>query len=446
MNNKIFDVIGIGFGSAGIALAAVMEDNVEAQGSHGLGNVLFLEQAPKAAWQPGMLLRETDIQHHYFRDFATPRNPRSRFTFANYIKEKGRIFDFGELVFGVSGGAVSRIEWNDYVTWVANQLSSYVQYSTEVYKIIPILENNEVRKLQVETNRGTYTTRTLIVCQGRKANIPTLFQEYLSLQVFHSVNFLPAIKQLDKSKRFEIAVIGSGQSAAEILVHLHSEFPNAKMHVIQRSIGFQQIDLCQFSNELFHDKEVDEFYNLSSQKRRELVQEARRANYSAIDQEIANTLYRKYYEDMVEGEERFIFYKKSNITSVKKIGDKYICSIENKYSGQLCEVISDVVILCTGFSEEIFPQILEPLSQFFVQEDIEEKRMPIITREYRCVTTPNCHSLIYFSGITERTHGLSDSTSFSMMALKAERIYQSLKLDRQLLESPYINEVNQVVS
>jgi lysine/ornithine N-monooxygenase len=37
---------------------------------------------------------------------------------------------------------------------------------------------------------------------------------------------------------------------------------------------------------------------------------------------------------------------------------------------------------------------------------------------------------LYLNGLCERTHGMSDSTSFSMMALKSERIFQGWLKDR----------------
>ena len=67
--------------------------------------VRFLERNDRVVWQGGLLLPNCNIRHHHFRDLATPRNPRSRFTFANYLKENARLFPFCLL-----SGGVSRIE------------------------------------------------------------------------------------------------------------------------------------------------------------------------------------------------------------------------------------------------------------------------------------------------------------------------------------------------
>ena len=58
---------------------------------------LFLESKPKAVWHPGMLIEDSLIQISVLKDLATIRNPQSRFTFLNYLKVKGRLFEFLNL-------------------------------------------------------------------------------------------------------------------------------------------------------------------------------------------------------------------------------------------------------------------------------------------------------------------------------------------------------------
>ncbi|MDH8533224.1 SidA/IucD/PvdA family monooxygenase, partial [Klebsiella pneumoniae] len=66
-----------------------------------------------------------------------PRDPRSRFTFACYLKETGRLFQFGHL-----GGRVSRVEWNDYVIWTARHCDQMVRYGLAVRSIAPMAIRN----------------------------------------------------------------------------------------------------------------------------------------------------------------------------------------------------------------------------------------------------------------------------------------------------------------
>ena len=57
------------------------------------------------AWQGGLLLPGTNINHSHYRDLATPRDPGSRFTFARGLKDTGRLYEYYAW-----SGAVGRIE------------------------------------------------------------------------------------------------------------------------------------------------------------------------------------------------------------------------------------------------------------------------------------------------------------------------------------------------
>jgi hypothetical protein len=106
---EIHDVIGVGSGPANLALAVCLEEEAE-EGRRDLSR-LFLEIKPRAVWHPGMLLEDSLIQISVLKDLATIRNPRSRFTFLNDLKSRGRLFEFLNL----RDLFPTRIEFNDYL-------------------------------------------------------------------------------------------------------------------------------------------------------------------------------------------------------------------------------------------------------------------------------------------------------------------------------------------
>lgn len=197
MRDCLYDLICVGFGPAGIALATAIEDWVEARGTARPRGIRFLERAGATTWHGNLLLPGTVINHHYLRDLATPRNPRSRFTFPNYLKEVGRLFDLGHL-----DGNVGRLEWSSYISWVANQLSYYVQYNQDVEDIRPVTNSATVKHLRVVTKGGCYLTRNLVLAAGAKPRVPLLYRPYLGDKCFHTNEFLEKISPLDKKKLF----------------------------------------------------------------------------------------------------------------------------------------------------------------------------------------------------------------------------------------------------
>src|SRR6266480_2129500 len=118
----VYDVVCVGFGPANIALAIALEELWPA------AQAKFLEREPGPCWQPGMLLDGTDIQNDPIRDLVTPRNPRSRYTFINYLHEEGRLFRHLNL----PGHFPLRKEYARYIQWVAEQVPVDVDYGQDV--------------------------------------------------------------------------------------------------------------------------------------------------------------------------------------------------------------------------------------------------------------------------------------------------------------------------
>src|SRR5215208_8142900 len=139
----VYDILGVGFGPANLALAICLEEEAE-EGRRDLKR-LFLEIKPRAVWHPGMLLEDSLIQISVLKDLATVRNPRSRFTFLNYLKTQGRLFEFLNL----RDLFPTRIEFNDYLRWVAGELEQRVRYGREVLAVEPVEGDGEVRLLRV---------------------------------------------------------------------------------------------------------------------------------------------------------------------------------------------------------------------------------------------------------------------------------------------------------
>mgnify|MGYP002040665849 FL=1 len=126
---QVYDVIGIGFGPANIALAIAMEEMEFA------GTRLFLERHASTQWQPEMMLSGSDIQNHPSRDLVTPRNPRSRYTFTNFLFENDRLFE--HLNLGLEFPL--RSEFAEYVRWVAGFFARDVAYNQSVSQILSLI-------------------------------------------------------------------------------------------------------------------------------------------------------------------------------------------------------------------------------------------------------------------------------------------------------------------
>ncbi|MBR1218510.1 SidA/IucD/PvdA family monooxygenase [Bradyrhizobium sp. U87765 SZCCT0131] len=413
----VLDLLCAGFGPAGISLAAALADWQEAGGVDHAPHVRFLERNAGPAWQPGLLVRGTDINHNFLRDFATPRDPRSRFTFVNYLKQSGRLYHFGHL-----GGRVARTDWDAYVRWTAGLLADYVSYSQTVESVTAYPSPDNPDLLLVKTQNASYLTRAMVFATGPTARVPELFRPHVGERVFHSAQFLQKIAAFDRDNDLTFTVVGSGQSAGEVVLHLYDRFANANFLSLQRGLAFPLVDVGHFSNEVYFPEEVEYFHALPPEARRQVVSDFHKTNYSAVDTDVSQALYWRVYEDKVLGTPRVRMVPRKRPVALEAANGRFRLDVEDVYTREVETLTTDVVILCTGYDEALFPRLLEPLRPHIVTDSLGG---PEIGFDYRVQTAPGFRPLIYINGISERTHGASDSLSLSMSALKAERILSS---------------------
>ncbi|EAQ85528.1 hypothetical protein CHGG_09542 [Chaetomium globosum CBS 148.51] len=88
--NSELDLVCVGFGPASVAIAVALHDSMEAGKMAQAPKVLFLEKQPQFAWHAGMLLPGAKMQISFVKDLASLRDPRSNFTFLNYLHKNNR--------------------------------------------------------------------------------------------------------------------------------------------------------------------------------------------------------------------------------------------------------------------------------------------------------------------------------------------------------------------
>ena len=224
-----FDLVCVGFGPASLAIAVALHDRgVKAR-------VLFIERQRSFKWHAGMLLPNARMQISFLKDLATLRDPRSKFTFINYLKSKNRLVAFTNL----STFLPLREEYNDYLTWCASHFEQHVRYGQETISVSPMknrqgpIQSWRVVSQSVNTNdRSFVTARHVVVAVGGKPKIPRGLSDYgLDSRIVHSSAYSTAVPTIlaDTEKAHDLAVIGGGQSSAEIFNDLQGRYPNARI-------------------------------------------------------------------------------------------------------------------------------------------------------------------------------------------------------------------------
>jgi L-ornithine N5-oxygenase len=420
-DQHVYDVIGIGFGPANIALAIALEELGFS------GSRLFLERQDGTRWQPEMMLAGSDIQNHPSRDLVTPRNPRSRYTFTNFLFENNRLFE--HLNLGLEFPL--RSEFAEYLRWVAGFFSREVAYNQTV---VAVSYDPASSLYRIVTEAGSqFLARALVVAPGRTPVIPAAFADCAPERVFHLTQYLTRLAQLDAQGELKrVAVVGGSQSAIEIILHLRHRYPALEIINIQRGYGFRLKDTSQFSEHVYFPEFVDQYYNSSPAAKKNINRHLHYTNYSAADADVISELYVGMYEDKLQGKERVTIKNLSEIQACLPTAEGHTVVLHSVQE-QAVEHIQglDAIVLATGFrnlgtgaQDEPFPAILQGVAAHL---ECSADGVIRIGRDYRLEPRKG-HDMpaLYLNGLCESSHGYGDAGSFSLLSLRARDIFNSL--------------------
>jgi L-ornithine N5-oxygenase len=429
---KVYDVLGIGFGPSNLAVAAAIVE--EASEPDGALTSLFLERKPSYAWHPGMLIEGAQVQLSFLKDLVTLRNPQSRFSFLCYLKSKGRLDKFANL----RNFYPTRIEFNDYYCWVAQQLSSQVRYGRQVESVTPAAtEGGRVELLRVRARDGEggaeeYLCRNLIVATGGVPALPRGVELPAIDGVFHSHQFLDRVKTLypDPCGTYRFVVVGSGQSAAEIFQYLMTNYPEAQVTAALRRFAYKPADDSDFVNEIFFPQMVTFLYGLPETRRRSILREHNDTNYSAVDLDLIKAIYQALYERLIVDDRRVTVQPFLELREVRQAPSGVVAEFWSTAHERPELLEADGVVLATGYVREKRHPLLRELDPYLVPDGGSGYK---VTRDYRLETRSGFAPQVFLQGFCEDTHGLSD-TLLSILPVRSFEILQALLDNRARTE------------
>lgn len=348
---EIYDLLGIGYGPAHLALSIALRESTEANEANFKSH--FLEKRGHFAWHPALLLPGSQLQVSPLKDLVTLRDPTSTYSFYNYLHSHGRLARY----INKEQGVPSRREWTSYLAWAARRMNDAVSYGQDVVSIEPLTLASAApdAKQDVLTVRPasgeeaealclyrvrcrdeatgqviTRYARNLSVAVGGVPKLPPAFEAAWAEQqhaasgsiarIVHSGFYLPSLTKLepelhkiaslrrlesasaggaplDDASRLRLAVIGAGQSSTEMLMNLHSRFPAAIVTMIFRASALVPSDDTGFINSAAFDPErTDEFWQANETQRRKWLQEFKRTNYSVVRTDLLNELHDTMYD------------------------------------------------------------------------------------------------------------------------------------------------------
>ncbi|MFD0801907.1 lysine N(6)-hydroxylase/L-ornithine N(5)-oxygenase family protein [Streptomonospora algeriensis] len=420
------DLVGIGFGPSNVALAIGLREQRERAAADPATPPLsgvFLERQAEFGWHRGMLLDDATMQVSFLKDLVTTRNPASDFGFLSYLHAAGRLHDFinHKTLFPL------RTEFHDYLSWCAERVGDQVRYGAEAMGVEAVRdEGGRIAQLDVVARTGDGSLRR---CRGRNVVFaPGLTPRLpegarLSERVWHNEYLLHRLESLGgDADPGSFIVVGAGQSAAECVEHLYRRFPRARVHAVFSRYGYSPSDDSPFANRIFDPEAVDEFYGAPAETKAEIMGYHRNTNYSVVDPDLIDTLYRAAYQDKVKGTERLRMHNTSRVADVHEGPGGVTATVEDLASGKHTAVEADYLVYATGYTAADPRTLLGEVAEHVVTD---ARGRPAVERDYRLATSDEVTCGIYLQGGTEHTHGISSSL-LSNVAVRVGEILDAI--------------------
>jgi lysine/ornithine N-monooxygenase len=416
----MLDYIGIGVGPSNIAVAvAAAEQPIPLRG-------LFFEAKPEVQWHPGMILDGSRMQVSFLKDLVTLRDPSSRFTFLQYLKSKGRLERFVNL----RQFYPTRVEYQDYLRWVAGAFADQMRYSSAVRNVGIVADEQSPRQFNfvvtvehlVTGEVRSYRARNVLHAAGGRPNLRGLGTRRSS-RIMHSSDFLMRFPEHfpDRNGKYRVVVAGGGQSAGEIVEHLHGKYPSSLITIVIPHGSIRPSDNSHFVNETFFAAATDRFYGAGDAERAHMLREARNTNYGVMDADLIRSLYSSMYLDEVKGSKRIEILEHHRVQGAEDLDGTVRVTLADG-AGRSERRVCDAFVMATGYHREFDRELFAEIVPHVV---FTESGRPALSRTYEVSLTVDMAGSLYVQGCGEASHGIGDSL-LSLLPFRSEEIVQSM--------------------
>lgn len=435
--DEVHDLVCVGFGPASLSVAVALHDSFEYAHDHAplamRPKVVFLESQESFAWHAGMQIPGAKMQISFLKDLATQRNPRSHFTFINYLFQNKRLNQFSNL----STFLPRRAEYEDYMRWAAEHFSDVVSYGQAVTSVTPNSSGKAAHGFTVTSHdvqtgeTSILRTKHVLIAVGGRPKIPVSLPQD-NPRMIHSSKYqrFIGLTDLDFSAPVRIAVIGGGQSAAEIFSDLPTRFPNSRSYLMIKGTALRPSDDSPFVNEVFDPERVDDIYATAPDRRRELLLADKATNYGVVRLELLEHLYEELYtQRILYGNDESIWPRRilhnRYVTAATDNGQGLTLAVQDTESGRSVEDLHvDLVFVASGYQRDMHEEILRDCRGLLPQSNDKfevERDYSVRFGEGKVAKDAG----VWLQGCNEQTHGLSD-TLLSILAVRGGEIVESI--------------------
>lgn len=361
MSNQIYDVIGVGIGPFNLGLAALIEPLEDVNG-------LFFEQTEQLQWHPGMLIKGTNLQVPFLADLVTFADPTSNYSFVNYLHKQNRLYPF----FFFQELQAPREEYNEYLQWVADQLN-HLRFGEKVVDVEEKREEDErFFTVNVRNRDGEevyYNTKHIVMGTGSKPLVLKGMEDLPEDDVVHTSRYLYKKEELVKGEK--ITVIGSGQSAAEIVEDLLVEQGHYGFEItwLTRSPGLFQLDTAKLPQEFFSPDYVTYFHSLTYEQRKDTLSDLDSLQNGVDPSTLSNIYNWLYHRSIGSKENKVTIQPLTEVSGIQQAEEGYTLECHQWQADETFSYSTDKVVLATGYKPNIPAWFTKRFAKDVIYED-----------------------------------------------------------------------------
>ncbi|MFD6517051.1 lysine N(6)-hydroxylase/L-ornithine N(5)-oxygenase family protein [Rhodococcus sp. NPDC060176] len=412
------DLLGVGVGPFNLSLAA-LADGLDL-------TTQFVDRKQEFSWHPGMLIGGSKLQVPFLADLVTMVCPTSRWSYLNYLSEHQRLFQF----FFSERFEVPRREYSHYLEWVSSELES-CRFGCEVVDISWV-GAEEAFVANVRYSDGgvdTVVAKNIVLGIGSRPVATPQKNDAASPEgeslIFHSGEYLEKRSELLSCER--VAVIGGGQSGAEIVLDLIRaqdwEGRLASRPIwISRSTAFAPMEYSKLGLQHFTPDYVEYFFRLSDDVKQELLAKQWQL-YKAVSNQTLSDIHDELYERTIGGREPNAELRPGvevrTVSEGKTRRYSLLCWHVDKRK-QICIEV-DAVVWANGY-ESRPPTVLDAMKDSL---PLDSRGKLIIRRDYSISTTGDIGGKIYVQNGEMHTHGIG-APDLTLGAWRSAQILNSI--------------------
>ncbi|GFH35187.1 lysine N(6)-hydroxylase/L-ornithine N(5)-oxygenase family protein [Streptomyces pacificus] len=421
------DLVGIGIGPFNLSLAALAHGLRTGSTADALATA-FYEQRPAFHWHAGLLIDGTTLQVPFLADLVTLADPTSPWSFLGYLKDHDRLFPF----YFAERFHIERAEYDAYCRWVSERLPGlHFGHQVDAVRWNPEHSLFEVDFTRLDPEGGARSpglarTRHIAVGIGTEPHVPEPLQPLVDapgVLVIHSADYLQHREQLLAAGH--ITVIGSGQSGAEVFLDVLRSRPAGaeQVHWLARTEAFAPMEYSKLGLEHFTPDYVHYFHALPEPARDDLLARQWQLHKGIGAGTIAAIHDELYRRSLHGGWPDAVLAPGVRVRTAGRVATTRVeLHLEHFRQGVRSQLITDAVVLATGYRERPLDRVLVGLDPYLRRDAAGRPR---IDAHFRLVMDPAVTGSVYVQNADRHTHGVG-APDLGLAAWRSATILNSL--------------------